>query len=132
VQERSVDDSKHKELIDRYIAAYNTFDIGGMLALLSPDIRFENYSRGQLTASASGIDEFRQLAEQSKSLFSEHEQRITSLELGHDSATASIAYRGLLAADIPGGPPAGTALELRGKSEFSFSNGQITKIVDRG
>lgn len=124
--------SSTKDLIDRYLAAYNAFDVDGMLSLLSQDVRFENYSGHQLTAATSGIDEFRQLAEQSRSLFSEREQRITGLEFGHDSAVATIAYRGKLAADIPDGPPAGTVLDLQGKSEFSFSNGQITKIVDRG
>jgi hypothetical protein len=130
-QESYMSDSRHRALIDRYIAAYNAFDIDGMLALLSSDVRFENYSGNQLTASASGIEEFRQVAEQSKSLFSQREQRVTALEFNHDSATATISYRGRLAPDIPDGPRAGTPLELQGKSAFSFSNGQITKIVDR-
>ena len=123
--------SSMKDLVNRYLAAYNAFDVDGMLLLLSQDIRFENYSGEQLTAATSGIDEFRQLAEQSKSLFSEREQRITGLEFGHDSAIATIAYCGKLAVDIPNGPLAGTVLDLQGESEFSFSDGQITKIVDR-
>lgn len=126
-----MDNSNMKDLIDRYLVAYNSFDVDGMLALLSPDVRFENYSGDQLTAATNGINEFKQLAEQSRSLFSEREQRITGLELNHDSAVATIAYRGKLAADIPNGPPAGTTLDLQGISEFSFGNGQITKIVDR-
>src|SRR4051794_23809819 len=101
-------EAKEKELIDRYLAAYNAFDIDAMLAQLDPDIRFENYSGGQLTADASGIEEFRRLAEQSKDLFSEREQRVTSLarRLTQTGATlvAEIAWRGRIAADIPGGP----------------------------
>lgn len=124
-------DLKQRELIDRYINAYNTFDIKGMLALLSPDVRFENYSGDRLTASANGVDEFRDLAEQAKSLFSEREQRVTSVEISQDFAVADIAYRGRLAADIPGGPLAGALLELQGTSEFAFHDGRITKIVDR-
>ncbi len=123
--------SSMKDLIDRYLAAYNAFDVDGMLSLLSQDVRFENYSGDQLTAATSGIDEFRKLAEQSRSLFSEREQRIAGLKFGHDSAIAVIAYRGKLAADIPDGPSAGTVLDLQGESEFSFGNGQITRIVDR-
>ncbi|MBB3228702.1 hypothetical protein FHW69_003344 [Luteibacter sp. Sphag1AF] len=38
--------SDNKELIDRYLVAYNSFDIDGMLALLSSGVRFENYSGG--------------------------------------------------------------------------------------
>lgn len=86
--------SKSKERIALYLAAYNAFDVDGMLALLSHDIRFENCSGDQLTAATSGSEEFRQLAEQSKSLFSEREQRITALEIGTDSAVATIVYRG--------------------------------------
>lgn len=86
-----MNDSEPKELIGRYINAYNAFDIDGMLALLSPDIRFENYAGGQLTASADGIDEFRRLAERAKFLFSEREQRVTSMQVNEHSAVAHIA-----------------------------------------
>jgi len=126
-----MDNHGMKDLIDRYLAAYNAFDVDGMLSLLSRDVRFENHSGGQLTAATDGIDGFRQLAEQARSLFSEREQRITALEFGDDAAIATIAYRGRLAVDVPDGPSAGTVLDLEGRSEFSFGDGQITKIVDR-
>lgn len=119
------------EQIDRYLAAYNAFDVGGMLATLSPEVRFENYAAGQLTAATSGIEEFRQLAEQSKGMFSEREQRITALEPGDGSIIASIAYRGRLSTDIPDGPRAGTVLDVQGTSEFWFDAGLIAKIIDR-
>jgi hypothetical protein len=119
-----------KDLVDRYLAAYNAFDIEAMLAQLDPAIRFENYSGGQLTADASGIEEFRRLAEQSKALFSEREQRVTGLAQRGATLVAEIAWRGRLAADVPGGPPAGTLLEMSGRSEFDFGDGGITKIVD--
>lgn len=120
-----------ENLINRYLTAYNTFDVEGMIALLSANIHFENYPSGQLTNSTNGIDEFRELAEQSKSLFSEREQRIIKLTFGQDSAVADIVYRGKLAVDIPNGPSAGTILDLKGQSEFYFVNGRISKIVDR-
>ena len=123
--------SEIKELVDRYLVAYNSFDIDGMLALLSPDVRFENYSGGQLTDATNGLNEFRGLAEKSKILFSQREQRITKLTLSQNSAIADITYRGQLAADIPGGPSAGTVLDLQGQSEFFFRGRQISKIVDR-
>jgi hypothetical protein len=44
---------------------------------------------------------------------------------------AEIAWRARIAADIPGGPPAGTLLEMHGRSEFDFGPAGITKIVDR-
>jgi steroid delta-isomerase-like uncharacterized protein len=117
-------------LVERYIAAYNAFDIDGMLALLAQDVRFEHHTGGELTVATDGIDAFRRLAEQSKGLFSEREQRITHIERSGDTLVAAIAYRGRLAADIPGGPAAGTVLELNGRSEFSFAAGRIARIID--
>ena len=124
-------EARQKELVERYLAAYNAFDIEAMLAQLEPGIRFENFSGGQLTAESSGIEAFRQLAEQSKGLFSEREQRVTGLAREGDLLVAEIAWRGRLAADVPGGPPAGTLLEMTGRSEFAFGPAGILKIVDR-
>ncbi len=124
-------EARQKELIERYLSAYNAFDIEAMLAQLEPGIRFENFSGGQLTAESSGIEAFRRLAEQSKSLFSEREQRVTGLAREGELLVAEIAWRGRLAADVPGGPPAGTLLEMTGRSEFAFGPAGIVKIVDR-
>lgn len=123
--------NEHEQVIEKYIAAYNAFDVDGMLNLLLPEVRFENWSGGHLTTEASGIDEFRQLAEQAKTMFSEREQRITAFKPGVDSVIVSIAYRGQLAMDIPDGPRAGTVLDLNGESEFAFDGRLISKIVDR-
>lgn len=124
-------DASQKDLIERYLAAYNAFDIEGMLAQLDPAVRFENFADGQLTAESSGVDAFRQLAEQSKNLFTEREQRITALARQGDILVADIAWRGRLAADVPGGPSAGTMIAMTGRSEFGFGAGGIVKIVDR-
>jgi len=124
-------EARQKELVERYLAAYNAFDIEAMLAQLEPGIRFENFSGGQLTAESSGLEAFRQLAEQSKNLFSEREQRVTGLAREGELLVAEIAWRGRLAADVPGGPPAGTLLEMKGRSEFSFGAAGIVRIVDR-
>lgn len=120
-----------KDLINRYLAAYNAFDIEAMLAQLDPAVRFENFSGGQLSAETTGIEAFRALAEQSKGMFSEREQKVTALALDGETVVADIAWRGRLAADVPDGPPAGTLVEMKGRSEFSFGAGGITRIVDR-
>jgi ketosteroid isomerase-like protein len=107
-----MDEAERRELIARYVAAYNRFDVDGMLALLTDDVRFENVSGGQVTASAFGAAEFRALAERASALFSEREQRVTGVQFRGGVAVASITYHGVLAADVPGGPPAGSMLEL--------------------
>jgi hypothetical protein len=120
-----------EQVIQKYVDAYNAFDVDGMLKLLSPDVRFENWSGAHLTTEASGIAEFARLAEQAKTMFSVREQRITAFKQGADYVTVGIAYRGQLAIDIPDGPRAGTVLELNGESEFAFDGHLISRIVDR-
>ena len=102
-----------------------------MLALLSPDVRFENHSGGQLTHATDGVPAFRALAEQSMSRFAEREQHIVRLRFQRGVAVADVAYRARLAVDLPGGPSAGAVLSLRGRSAFSFKAGRISRIVDR-
>lgn len=120
-----------RDLITRYVAAYNRFDVPGMVALFTDDVRFENISGGTVTASASGIVELRALAEKAVTLFSEREQRVTDIAFRDGMAVTAIAYRGVLAADIPNGPPAGTVIELTGESEFVFADGKISRLIDR-
>lgn len=126
-----MNDTLQRDLVARYIAAYNAFDIDGMLAQLAPDVRFENWAGGEMTASSGGIDAFRALAEQAKAMFSQREQRIASLSAHGDALLARIDWRGTPAVDIPGGPSAGTELALSGESEFGFAGGRIVRIVDR-
>ncbi|HZX79921.1 MAG TPA: nuclear transport factor 2 family protein [Lysobacter sp.] len=118
-------------LVARYIAAYNAFDVDGMLSTLAPDVRFENYAAGRLTAEATDAAAFRALAEQACALFSEREQRVTTLTIEQNRAVAAVAYRGRLAVDIPDGPRAGELLELEGESEFHVVDQRIAKLVDR-
>lgn len=121
-----------EELIRAYIDAYNRFDLNAMCALLTSDIRFEHHADGKLGAEASGLPAFRALAETGAALFADREQRITALRIDGQHAHADVAFRGTLAADVPGGPPAGTVLALNGTSAFSFQNGRISQIIDRG
>jgi len=120
-----------EELIHTYVDAYNRFDLDGMCALLASDIRFEHYANGDLGAQASGLREFRLLAETGAALFAEREQRVAAIRVDGKHASVAIAFTGKLAADIPGGPPAGTVLTFDGSSEFTFDEGCISKIVDR-
>lgn len=117
-------------LIERYIAAYNAFDVEGMLALMHPDVLFRNVAGGTVTAEADGIGALRALAVQSKGLFASRRQEIANLSIKGDRASASIDFKGVLAADVPGGPKAGETLCLNGRSEFEFRDGLFYRITD--
>lgn len=125
-----MNDDEKRSIIERYLNAYNAFDIDVMMSVIHPDIEFKNVSSGEVNATASGANEFRKLAEQSKGLFSMRNQTITSFETKDDQAFIDVAYEGVLASDLPNGMKAGQTLRLNGRSEFSFRDGKIYRIAD--
>jgi len=121
----------NRVLIDNYLAAYNRFDLDDMLALVHPDIEFKNVAGGEVNAMASGINEFRQMAERSKGLFSARKQTVRRLEIRDNKGlVVEVTYEGVLAADLPNGMKKGETLRLNGRSEFEFRDGKIFRITD--
>ena len=119
-----------KDLIQKYVNAYNSFDIDEMLLLLDENIEFRNVSNGLVNTETKGIDQFRQLAEQSKRIFSERLQTVNHYEIKGDLVEIEIDYEGILATDLPNGPKAGETLKIKGKSVFKFKNKRISVIED--
>jgi ketosteroid isomerase-like protein len=121
---------EQKASIQSYLAAYNNFDINGMLVLIHPEVVFKNVAGGEVNAEAVGAGQFRKLAVQSKSLFSSRRQEAANFRFTGNVATADIAYEAILAADLPNGMKAGETLRLNGRSEFEFKDGKIYRITD--
>jgi hypothetical protein len=123
-------DDSHRALIERYVAAYNAFDVPTMLSLLHADVTFENIAAGQVTAAAHGIDEFRQLAERAATLFSSRRQTIRRYEPNEEGARIEVDYEAVLAADLGPDLRVGDTLRLTGRSTFRIRAGRIAGIVD--
>lgn len=119
-----------RALIERYVQAYNAFDVPAMLALLHPDVEFENRSAGRVTATARGIEEFRTLAERAATLFASRQQRIREYVTEAGGVRIAIDYEGVLAESLGPELAAGTTLRLVGHSTFRFRDGRIVRIVD--
>lgn len=117
-------------IIERYIYAYNAFDIDAMVSLLHHAVQFRNIANGQVTFQANGLDEFRALALQGKMIFSSRKQTIMKYREKDNSATIDVAYAGVLAIDLPEGMKAGETLSLVGQSEFTFRDGKIYSLTD--
>lgn len=109
-------------VIARYIEAYNAMDVAAMMATLHPEIVFENFTRGELTASARGEEAMRALAETSLGMFRSRKQTVTSIVAGPDRTRATIAFEAVLAN--------GETIALTGTSEFHLRDGLIDTIVD--
>jgi ketosteroid isomerase-like protein len=120
-----------KRLIYRYIDAYNNFDIDAMIGMVTPDIQFANVSGGEVNAKTSAKAEFEELARQSARLFASRKQSVKAVTIEGDRAFVEIEFEGVLAQDLPNGLKAGEKLALKGTSEFMFTNGFISSIIDR-
>ena len=119
-----------RTLIDRYVAAYNAFDVAGMLAVLHPDVRFRNVSNGQETAATDGRDEFRALAKRGLEIFRSRRQTIREYYTDGERAWITVDYQGVLAKDLGPGLTAGDTLRLTGRSAFGFRDGLIVDLLD--
>lgn len=117
-------------LIERYLHAYNAFDIDGMLATLHDDIEFSNVSRGERNVNIVGKEQFRHLAEHARRLFSSRRLTALSYRLDVEPVIVEMRLSGVIAFDLPDGLSRGETLELDGRSEFAFRNGLICRILD--
>jgi len=117
--------------IYRFVDAYNNFDIDAMIGMLAPEIRFENISGGEVNAKTTGKTEFEVLARQSARLFACRKQTVKTMKIEGDRAFVEIEFEGIFAQDLPNGLKTGKKIVLKGTSEFVFTNGLISSIVDR-
>ena len=114
-----------KDIIDKYIQAYNSFDIDEMLVLMHDDVEFKNISGGNINLTASGIKELRSMAEQAKSLFESRYQKIINYDFENDAASIEIDYEGVLSTDIPNDPKSGERIKLK---ESQSLNSKMVKL----
>jgi steroid delta-isomerase-like uncharacterized protein len=124
-------DDEKRALIRRYLDAYNAFDVDGMVETLHPDVEIKNVSDGEVSAAASGVEEFRAMAEKAAELFASRRQTVTAFETEDGgSVSIDVTYEGTLAQDLPGGMEAGETVHLEGRSTFEFDDGKIARIMD--
>lgn len=122
---------ERQNAVERYVVAYNAFDLQGMLDELDDAIVFENYSGKELNAATEGLAAFRELAEKACVLFSKRHQKVERILFAGDRAIADIAYMATLALDISDSMKAGTKITMKGQLEFTFEGTKIIKLVDR-
>jgi len=126
----TISDADKKKVVDRYVEAYNSFDIDNMMNLMHPLVEFRNISQGQVTVSTSGADELRALADESTRIFSSRRQTVTRFSSEGETAVVQIDFTGVAALDLPNGLKAGETLQLSGRTEFIFRDGRIIRLTD--
>ena len=125
-----MENENEQEKIENYVRTYNNFETEGMLQDLHEEVKFQNISGGEVNRTTSGIEAFKDQAEQAKQYFKKRELTIKRLHFNGDQAEAEIEFKGVLATDFPGGLKAGDTLSLQGKSVFKFRDNKIIEITD--
>lgn len=125
-----MDEYAKRNLIARYLDAYNRFDVDGMMATVHDAVVFQNIADGVVNAQADGADALRQMAEAAIGLFASRCQTMTSFTANDDGAVITVVYEAVLASDLPNGLKAGQRLCLEGRAEFAFKDDRIVRIVD--
>ncbi len=122
--------NKREKIIQNYIDSYNQFDIDKMVADLDDNIVFENVQNGETNMFLTGLNAFKNQAEQAKTYFSKRLQTIKSITHSEHETEIEIIYHAVLAMDFPNGLKKGKEINLEGKSVFRFENNKIIKLTD--
>lgn len=125
-----MEDGDKRRIVEGYIRAYSHFDINGMMSLMHTQCIFEDISDGEVTLSTKGVAEFRELAEQSKELFSSRSLTPIGFKYEGDVVTVDVIYTAVLRTDLPSGLKAGESIKLNGRSVFEFRDNVIYKLTD--
>lgn len=118
-----------ENVIRNYVAAYNRFDLEGMLKNLSQAVHFQNVSDGEVTFEINGLAAFKEQATQAMDLFSTRQQTIVSITHDAETTEVTINYHAVAAVDLPNGPKKGEVLKLVGKSIFTFDEENKIKTL---
>ena len=121
---------KKIEIVKNFIKAYNSLNVESMLAYLHREIEFKNISNSIVNSHTKGIEEFKELANNSIKIFKERTQKIISYSESDDTVNVEINFRGILAMDLPNGLKSGEILVMNGKSKYVFEDNLIILLVD--
>jgi hypothetical protein len=93
-----------------------------MLSDMHEDIKFENFSNGEINLKTNGITKFRNQAEKAKILFKERKQKIMDIKFNADTVEVKIDYCRTLAVEFSDELKKGEIIELKGNSIFRFKD----------
>ena len=119
-----------EDIVNRYIACYNSRDIEGMLHYVTDDVIFENVSNSGQSMRFEGKRSMGEVAVLSGNAFSYRRQRIKNFVAGPGKAAAEIEFEGKAAVDLPNGLRAGETIKVLGASFFEFRGNLLCRIAD--
>jgi len=123
--------SELSEVISKYIHAYNSLDVAGMLNCLTDDVEFQNISNGEVNTHTNSKKEFESLANMGVSAFKSRKQTVTQFMSVSNLTLVEISYEAVVSTDLPNGWKSGQELSFTGASAFELRDDKIMKIIDQ-
>ena len=117
-----------KYIVQKYITAYNNFDIEGMMSYMHTDCIFESKTNGKLTFSTKGKHSYRLICAAAKNNYIFRKQIIEGFRTIGESVEVDLYFKASLALDIPELGKKGEQIAFETKSIFEFKNGLIYKL----
>jgi hypothetical protein len=125
-----MNETQRERIIQDYIDAYNHFDIEKMIANLNEAIQFKNIANSVTNMTLTGLDLFKEQAENAKHLFSKRTQAVGSFIHRDNETEIDVSFHAILATDLPNGLKQGDKLNIQGRSIFRFAGDRIIELTD--
>lgn len=119
-----------KEKVQKYISAYNNFDIETMISLLHNDCIFESKQNNIVTLRTKGKPDFRQICNLSKNNYKYRKLVIEDFKEYENTLELKLYFKATLAVDIPDLGKKNEQISFETKSIFEFKNTLIYKIIN--
>jgi hypothetical protein len=129
---KAMDNEKKEIIIQNYLAAFNNFDLEGMMADFGEGILFKNVSKHHEELESYGITTFKKQAIFARKIFSSRKQLPLAFYHENERTLVDISYEATIGMDLPNGMKEGQKIQMSGKSIFEFEEGKITVLTDEG
>jgi len=116
--------------VQKYISAYNDFDIETMVSLMHADCIFESRENNVVMFSTKGKTSFRQICNLSKKNYKYRNQVIEDFKHYDNKVEVKLYFKATLAVDIPDLGKKDEQIAFETKSIFEFKNDLIYKITN--
>lgn len=127
---RVMNNTDKETLIRKYIDAYNSKDVAGMLACVTDDVVFRNMTGGAVNMEIYGKSSLEEIAEKTKGLFKVRNQTVKNINFMTERTRVDIRFEAVFAMTLPNGVKKGDKMKMDGYSEYDFRDGLISYIAD--
>jgi ketosteroid isomerase-like protein len=119
------------DVVEKFIAAYNSGDIPGILELSAENLHLEHHNRGVLLDSAQAFADL--LGQFAGAFPDKHFENRRALHVaGDNTVIVEQTWVATAIADVPGWAATGETVRLDVSTRFTVENGVVTEYHDYG